>query len=54
MVGSGLNVDNAETFFRYADGSFVGSSLKVDGDADNDVDKERVAAFMERMKSLRA
>lgn len=42
FVGSGVNVDNIAEVLKLADGVIVGTSLKVDGKAENPVDVERV------------
>jgi membrane complex biogenesis BtpA family protein len=45
LLGSGVNVENAGSFMRFADGAIVGSSLKCDGKLSNPVDVKRVAAL---------
>ena len=48
LVGSGVNVENVDQYL-HADGLIVGSSFKRDGNWQNEVDRERVAAFMNRV-----
>lgn len=45
LLGSGVNLGNAQEFLRLADGVIVGSSLKRDGKLANPVDAKRVAAL---------
>jgi len=45
LLGSGVTVDNAGGFMRFADGAIVGSSLKRNGKLDNPVDPRRVVAL---------
>lgn len=52
LIGSGIDVDNIAEYWNLADGFIVGSSLKVDGNWENDVDQERVAALMNRIRTL--
>ena len=42
LLGSGVNTANAKEFFQVADGAIIGSSIKIDGDVNKGVDKERV------------
>jgi hypothetical protein len=53
LMGSGTTAENVAEFLHYADGAIVGSSLKVDGIAENAVDVERVRAYMEVVRSVR-
>jgi predicted TIM-barrel enzyme len=52
-MGSGTTAENIADFLQYADGAIVGSSLKVDGVAENPVDVERVKRYMEAVVSAR-
>ena len=52
VVGSGVAVDNVGEILSLADGVIVASSLKRDGVWWNDVDPDRVAAFMSVVKAL--
>jgi predicted TIM-barrel enzyme len=51
-MGSGTTAENIVGFLQYADGAIVGSSLKVDGMAENPVDGERVKRYMEVVRTV--
>lgn len=53
LMGSGTTADNVADFLQYADGAIVGSSLKVDGVAENPVDVARVRHYMAAVKAVR-
>jgi membrane complex biogenesis BtpA family protein len=53
LMGSGTTAENIADFMQYADGAIVGSSLKVDGVAENPVDLERVRHYMAAVRSVR-
>ncbi|MGQ9598428.1 MAG: BtpA/SgcQ family protein [Anaerolineae bacterium] len=53
LLGSGTTADNIADFLAYADGAIVGSSLKVDGIAENPVDVERVRRYMAAVRGVR-
>jgi membrane complex biogenesis BtpA family protein len=53
LMGSGTTAENIAGFLQYADGAIVGSSLKVDGVAENPVDLERVRHYMAAVRSVR-
>jgi len=53
LLGSGTTAENIAEFLTYADGAIVGSSLKVDGIAENPVDVERVRRYMDAVKAVR-
>jgi len=53
LMGSGTNADNIAEFLQYADGAIVGSSLKVDGVAENPVDVERVRRYVAAVEGVR-
>jgi membrane complex biogenesis BtpA family protein len=53
LMGSGTTAENIAGFLRYADGAIVGSSLKVDGIAENEVDLERVRRYMAAVRAVR-
>ncbi|HED03448.1 MAG TPA: BtpA/SgcQ family protein [Candidatus Fraserbacteria bacterium] len=53
LLGSGTTAENITEFLRYADGAIVGSSLKLDGIAENPVDGERVKRYMEAVRTMR-
>ena len=52
LIGSGVTVDNLEDYTS-ADALIIGSHFKTDGQWYNDVDRSRVAKFMERISVLR-
>ncbi len=53
MIGSGINTNNINKFWAYADGFIVGSSLKTEGKWYNDVSKDRVKHFLKQVTKLR-
>jgi hypothetical protein len=54
LVGSGVTIDNVGTILPLVDGVIVASALKRDGVWWNEVDKDRVAAFMRKASEIRA
>jgi membrane complex biogenesis BtpA family protein len=53
LMGSGTTAENIAEFLKYADGAIVGSSLKVDGVAENPVDVARVRRYMAAVRETR-
>ena len=53
LSNTGCKLENIETQLAYADGAVVGTTFKVDGKFENLVDKNRVKAFMEKVRSIR-
>jgi uncharacterized protein len=53
LMGSGTNAENIGEFLAFADGAIVGSSLKVDGVAENPVDLDRVRRYMDAVAAVR-
>ena len=53
LMGSGTTAENIADFLQYADGAIVGSSLKVDGVAENAVDLGRVQRYMAAVRRVR-
>jgi len=53
LMGSGTTAENIGDFLQFADGAIVGSSLKVDGIAENPVDLERVRRYMAAVRQVR-
>jgi len=51
LLGSGVTLENAREFLRFADGLIVGTSLKVGGRLDNPVDAKRVTALTRLVRS---
>ena len=53
LMGSGTMAENIADFLQYADGAIVGSSLKVEGVAENPVDLGRVQRYMAAVRRVR-
>jgi len=53
MVGSGVTIENVESYLHAADGLIVGSYFKSNGNWKNGVDFNRVETFMRRVVELR-
>jgi membrane complex biogenesis BtpA family protein len=53
FCNTGCRIDNVERQLAVADGAVVGSTFKIDGVFEKAVDKARVKAFMDKVKSLR-
>jgi len=53
LMGSGTTAENIGDFLEFADGAIVGSSLKVEGLAENPVDLARVRRYMAAVKEAR-
>ena len=53
LVGSGANEGNLAELLSAADGAIVGTSLKIDGDVGNPVDRARVARMVELAEGVR-
>jgi hypothetical protein len=49
LIGSGLNLENAQELLAVADGAIVGSSIKVDGKIHNRVDEARARRLVEKL-----
>ena len=54
LANTGVKHDTVADVLRVADGCIVGSSLKVEGDTWNPIDRERAADFMARARTARA
>lgn len=52
-IGSGFSEENARQILPLVDFVVVGSALKIDGNADNEVDEEKVGRVMELVIKLR-
>lgn len=52
LVGSGVSAENLHEFQPWSDAIIVGSSLKVDGQWQNPLDKGRLKTFIERRNQL--
>ncbi|HBE80793.1 MAG TPA: SgcQ protein [Firmicutes bacterium] len=53
FCNTGCRLENVERQLAVADGAIVGTTFKVDGKFENLVDKARVKAFMDKVKSIR-
>lgn len=54
FANTGCRLDTIERILTIADGAVVGTTFKKDGIFDNNADFERVKAFMDKVKSVRA
>lgn len=54
LIGSGATPDNLHRVFDLADGFIVGSTFKRGGVPTNEIDPQRVMAFMDSVRALRA
>jgi uncharacterized protein len=52
LVGSGVTIDNVESYLKSADGLIVGSYFKKYGYWENELDHEKISKFMEKVRSL--
>lgn len=50
---TGCRIENIEKQLAHADGAVVGTTFKIDGRFENAVDRARVKAFMDKVKSFR-
>lgn len=53
IIGSGIDEQNIAGFWSFADAFIVGSSFKIAGNWENEVELERVQDFMKRVSDLR-
>jgi predicted TIM-barrel enzyme len=53
FANTGCNIKNIESQLACADGAIVGTTFKVEGVFENPVDKNRVKAFMDKVRSIR-
>jgi uncharacterized protein len=53
FANTGVRVDTVEGILKVADGCVIGTHLKVDGDTWKPVDRDRVARFMDKVRSVR-
>jgi membrane complex biogenesis BtpA family protein len=53
FANTGCNINNIESQLACADGAIVGTTFKTDGIFENPVDKNRVKAFMDKVRSIR-
>lgn len=53
LVGSGVTIENVESYLEAADALIVGSWFKKDGHWKNELEADRVQRFMEKVNDLR-
>ncbi len=53
FANTGCRIDTIADMFTVADGAVVGTTFKKDGKFENLVDRDRVAAFMDKVRSIR-
>lgn len=53
IIGSGIDVENIQEYWDFADAFIVGSSLKKEGNWENEVDRYRVEKLMQKIKQLK-
>jgi len=53
LIGSGVTLENVATYAPLCDGFIVGSHFKEAGHWENDPNYDRIAQFMDRVKTLR-
>lgn len=53
LIGSGVDINNVETFLDLADGVIVGTNFKVNNDVKKPVDVARVRNFTKRVNEIR-
>ncbi|MDD3402003.1 MAG: BtpA/SgcQ family protein [Hespellia sp.] len=53
FCGTGCRLENIEQIFQIADGAFVGTTFKKDGDFEAGIDYERVKKFMDKVRKIR-
>ncbi len=54
LVGSGITIENVDTYLAIADALIIGSWFKQNGHWASDLDLERIKRMMERVESRRA
>lgn len=50
LIGSGIDEENIQDYWTFADGFIVGSSFKQNGNWENEVDEKRVKRFMQKVQ----
>lgn len=53
QIGSGIDSENIQEYWDFADAFIVGSSLKKEGNWENEVDRNRVVKLMDQVKRLK-
>lgn len=54
IIGSGIDSENIQDYWHFADAFIVGSSLKKEGNWENEVDRRRVEKLMNAVNLLKA
>jgi len=54
FANTGVNINNVENILKVCDGAIVGTSLKKDSITWNNIEKERVVSFMQKVKMIRS
>lgn len=54
LANTGVRLSNVDEMLAVADGAIVGTTFKQDGYIWNDVDSDRVKAFMDKVRTLRS
>lgn len=53
IIGSGVDSENIQDYWDFADAFIVGSSLKKEGNWENEVDRNRVIKLMDKVRRLK-
>ena len=53
IIGSGINLENIQDYWDFADAFIVGSSFKKEGNWENETDEKNVQHFMQKINELR-
>jgi membrane complex biogenesis BtpA family protein len=54
LIGSGIDLNNITDYWNFADAFIIGSSFKRNGNWENEVDANRVQAFIHTVKLLKS
>jgi uncharacterized protein len=54
IIGSGIDSENIQDYWDFADAFIVGSSLKKEGNWENEADRSRVVKLMKKVNFLKA
>lgn len=53
LIGSGVNFDNVEQYIKKADALIIGSYFKINSNWSNNLDKEKISTFMQKVNRIR-
>jgi uncharacterized protein len=53
IIGSGVDIENIQDYWDFADAFIVGSSFKKSGKWENEMDKNRVQEFIQKINEFR-